>query len=124
MLRQGKNATTGAGDVDVGFDGTGKVLYNDHVLGTPPLVVGPSSFETRREASSFLPGSAPLSPSMFFPSGCATCASELAHALSRSTNVTADGLELWPSPGLIVLFGQDLLHFDQLMWPITSKGAN
>jgi hypothetical protein len=49
---------------DVGFDGTGKVLYNDHVLGTPPLVVGPGSCEIRREASSFLPGFAPLSPSI------------------------------------------------------------
>jgi hypothetical protein len=95
------------------------VLYNDHVLGTPPLVVGPGSCETRREVSSFLPDFAPLSPSMPFPSSCATRAGELAHALSRSTNVTANGLDPLLSSGLIVLFGQNLLHFDQTMWPIT-----
>jgi hypothetical protein len=36
---------------------TGKVLYNDHELGTPPsFVVGLGNLETRREVSSFLAG--------------------------------------------------------------------
>ena len=39
---------------DVFLDGTAKRLYNDHVVGTPPLVVQPASSEPRREASSFL----------------------------------------------------------------------
>ena len=65
-VRNCKNAVTGTGDLDVCLDGTSEMLYNDHVVGTPPPVVGPASFEPRREVSSFLPGFALLSPSVLF----------------------------------------------------------
>ena len=48
-------AATGEGNgFGVLLHRTGKVLYNDHELGTPPLVVGLPNLETRREVSSFL----------------------------------------------------------------------
>jgi len=50
-----ENATVGVNRLDVFFDETGEVLYNDHVLGTPPLVVGPASCEPQWEVSLFLP---------------------------------------------------------------------
>ena len=31
---------------DILFDGAGKVMYNNHALGTPPSVVGPGSLHT------------------------------------------------------------------------------
>jgi hypothetical protein len=56
-VRDGK-AVTGEGDgFGVLLHRTGKVLYNDHELGTPPsFVVGLPNLETRREVSSFLAG--------------------------------------------------------------------
>ena len=119
-LRHSKNAATGASDFDVCFDGTGKVQYNDHVLGTPPLVVWPGSSASRREVSSFLPCFAPLSPSMPLPSSRAIRMAVSVHCFFRTINMTANALEPVPLSGLIILFDQDLLHFDQPMWPITT----
>jgi hypothetical protein len=50
-----EDADVGVNRIDVSFDETGEVLYNDHVLGTPPLVVGPASCEPQREVSLCLP---------------------------------------------------------------------
>lgn len=52
---QGKAATWKGDCFGVLLDGIGKVLYNDHVVGTPPLVVKLASSKSRREVSSFLP---------------------------------------------------------------------
>ena len=52
---QGKAATWKGDCFGVLLDGIGKVLYNDHVVGTPPLVVKLASSKARREVSSFLP---------------------------------------------------------------------
>jgi hypothetical protein len=41
-----KDRTASTTGFDVGFDGAGKVQYNDHVLGTLPLVVGLAAHTT------------------------------------------------------------------------------
>jgi hypothetical protein len=57
---------------------------------------------------------------MLFPSSCAVRVAVLAYCLFRSLNVTATVLNPVPSTDLIILFDQDLLHFDQTMWPMTA----
>jgi len=53
---------------DVFLDGTEEWLYNDHVLGTPPLVAWPPSIQSRREVSSFLLKVAAIIPPPSIPS--------------------------------------------------------
>ena len=54
-VRERKNATLNLNSFEIFFDGTSEMMYNDHVVGTPPLVVRLVSSESRREVSSFLP---------------------------------------------------------------------
>jgi hypothetical protein len=60
-IRNSKNVTTSVDGFNVFFDGTGRMLYNDHVVEIPPLVVGLAAC-TRREVSSFLSGFATIIP--------------------------------------------------------------
>lgn len=94
---------------DVFFDETGEVLYNDHVLGTPPLVVGPASCEPQWEVSLFLPRL-------------------VAIILAGASFVKPGSLDrLWSGLSAVIIeCGQELLEGrapgepDHLIWPRTA----
>ncbi|NLF15084.1 MAG: phage integrase family protein, partial [Anaerolineaceae bacterium] len=94
---------------DVFFDETGEVLYNDHVLGTPPLVVGPASCEPQWEVSLFLPRL-------------------VAIILAGASFVKPGSLDrLWSGLSAVIIeCGQELLEGrapgepDHLVWPRTA----
>ena len=105
-VRHGERAALGENCGDVFFDGTEKWLYNDHVLGTPPLVVRPPSTEPRREVSSFLlkvPAIIPVPVDSVKPDRSLVSWLPL---LERSINVTR-------CPGIF----QALIMPDHLFWP-------
>ena len=104
---------------DVFFDGTGKGLYNDHMLGTPPSVVWPPSFDPRREASSFL-----LKVSTIIPLPVDSVKPARSPGLSRpllecSNTVTSHLVSSKCPSGLIIYSGPKSPYFDHLLWPIT-----
>jgi hypothetical protein len=103
---QGKGTALRQECCDVFFDGTEKRLYNDHGLGTPPLVVWPASRDTRREVSSFL-----LQVSAIILASVNSVKPERPPGpcqplLERSINVTRH-------PGIF----QALITLDHLFWP-------
>jgi hypothetical protein len=126
---------TGEGDgFGVLLHRTGKVLYNDHELGTPPSSwFGPANLETRWEVSSFLAwigafnkrratcwrrAIIPVSTSPV-KLGCAYA--PLLPPSCRSLNVSAHPEAATGSEGRSILFGRDWPYFDQRKWPITPE---
>jgi hypothetical protein len=120
IVWQLKRATLGEACSDVFFDGTGKGLYNDHMLGTPPLVVRPPSTEPRREVSSFL-----LKVPAIILAPVDSVKPARSPGLSRSLlecSNTVTGRLVSPkcSSGLIIYSGPKSPYFDHLLWPITA----
>jgi hypothetical protein len=130
-IGQGKVAAREGDGFDILLYRTGKVLYNDHVVGTPPPVVGCANLGTRREVSSFLlecvppangapsAGSAPLCLFVLLLSS-SSAGVRSALCLSHSSF----NLAIYLSPPIVfgepvVLFGRDWACFDQRKWPIT-----
>jgi hypothetical protein len=115
-VRDGEALTGEGNGFDVLLYRTGEVLYNDHDLGIPPLVVGLANLGTRRGVSSFL-------AQLFTNRWCATCwrhtiipayACDASGALlGRSTSLAIHLCSLTASRGRTILFGRDLSDFDQ-----------
>jgi len=99
---------------DVFFDGTEKWLYNDHELGTPPLVVRPGSSEPRREVSSFLLKVSAQKRSGHYPRPCrfrqawyaSWCPTAISTAIKQSDQTFC--------------FCHILRRSDHLFWPKTA----
>jgi hypothetical protein len=126
-------AVTGEGNgFGVLLHRTGKVLYNDHELGTPPSSW--SDCQISRHDGRCRPfwlgwvlstnnappaGGAPLSSSLSLPSSPVVVTAPCYLLSCRSFNVTAHPEPITSSEDLSVLFGRDWPHFDQRKWPIT-----
>ena len=117
---QGKGTALRQEYCDVFFDGTEKWLYNDHELGTPPLVVRPGSSEPRWEVSSFL-----LKVSAIIPAPVDSVNPGRTCGLRRSRQQRSITLSRRLTPpsrlsGLIIYSGPKWPYPDQSIRPITA----
>ena len=118
---QGKGTALRQEYCDVFFDGTEKWLYNDHELGTPPLVVRPGSSEPRWEVSSFL-----LKVSAIIPAPVDSVNPGRTCGLRRSRQQRSITLSRRLTPpsrlsGLIIYSGPKWPYPDQSIRPITPR---
>jgi hypothetical protein len=122
-LRYGERAALGENCGDVFFDGTEKRLYNDHELGTPPLVVWPPSRDPRREVSSFLlkvPAIISIAAGSVKPEQSPGPCQPL---LERAINVTRRLVSSRHPSRPIIYSGPKRLYSDHSMWPVTPARA-
>jgi hypothetical protein len=127
-VRDGEAATGEGNGIDVLLCRSRKVLYNDHVLGTPPRgrtaksrdTAGVSSFlawmdaPNKQRATSWQRAIIPVS-ALPVKLGCGFPLP----LFCRSCNLTAQTEAMIGTDGLPILFGQDWPYFDQRKWPIT-----
>ena len=118
-LRYGERTALDENCDDVFFDGTEEWLYNDHELGTPPLVVRRPSIEPRREVSSFLlkvPAIIPIAAGSVKPERSPGPCQPL---LERSIIVTRCLVSSRHPSRPIIYSGPKRLYSDHLMRPVT-----
>jgi hypothetical protein len=131
-VRDGEAATWEGDGFGVLLYRTGEVLYNDHVFGTPPLVVGLSNLETRRGVLSFLTRMDAASKRrttcwrraiipVSAPPVKLGCGYDFLLSLScRSSNMAVHPGTVTGSGDPTILSGRDWPYFDQRKWPITT----
>jgi hypothetical protein len=120
VVRHREGATLGEDLLSVFFDGTEEWLYNDHELGTPPLVVQQPSTEPRREVSSFLLRLAAIIPAPVDSVKPEALFGLCWPVLERSITATRRLTSPRCSSGLIINSGPKMPYSDQLPWPITE----
>jgi hypothetical protein len=122
-IRQGERTALRQECFDVFFDGTEKRLYNDHQLGTPPLVVELPSTEPRGEVSSFLLRVLAIILASVNSVKPDRSLGPRWSLLERSINVTSC-LVLPKCPSdLIIYSGPKRPYSDHLLWPLTPEIA-
>jgi len=119
-----KRTTLGEACGDVFFDGTGEWLYNDHKLGTPPLVVTPTSLDPRWEVSSFLLNVPTIIPAPVDSVKPAWSPGSRWSLRERSITVTSRPVSPRGLSDLIIYSGPNRLYSDQLLWPITGRSLD
>jgi hypothetical protein len=117
---QGKGTALRQECFNVFFDGTEKWLYNDHDLGTPPLVIWPGSLELRWEVSSFLLKVSAIIPTPVDSVKPGTLLGVRLPSLQRSNSLTRRSVSAIPSEALIIYSGPKRPYPDHLIRPITS----